>query len=108
MLTSIEPTRCKPHGKPCGAMVGAPGVEGVSIEQIAASDESQNAFLSELQRSLKQRTYRVQAVRRVYIEKANDNLRPLRIPTVRDRVAQAAVPLIFALIFEADCEDCSY
>jgi RNA-directed DNA polymerase len=41
---------------------GAPGVDGVSIEQIAGSEESQNAFLADVQRSLKQRTYRAQAV----------------------------------------------
>lgn len=73
---------------------GAPGVDGVSIEQIAATPESEAAFLADLQRSLKERTYRAQAVRRVYIEKANGKLRPLGIPTVRDRVVQAAVLLI--------------
>jgi RNA-directed DNA polymerase len=83
-------------------------VDGKSIEQIAATPESEAAFLEELQRSLKERTYRTQAVRRVYILKPNGKLRPLGIPTVRDRVVQAAVLLILEPIFEADFEDCSY
>ena len=56
---------------------GAPGVDGVSIEQMAATPESEAAFLAELQRSLKERTYRTQAVRRVYLPKPNGKLRPL-------------------------------
>src|SRR5690349_2101858 len=80
----------------------AHGVDGQVFEDIQAYGEE--SWLGELAQELKQKRYQAEAIKRVYILKPNGKLRPLGIPTIRDRVVQRAVMLVLEPIFEADLQ----
>lgn len=78
---------------------GAPGVDGVSVEEFGERLEEN---LLKLISELRARTYRPLPVKRVLIPKPDGGQRPLGIPAVRDRVVQQAVFRVLEPIFEAD------
>jgi RNA-directed DNA polymerase len=78
------------------------------ITLVAVEDYGVDRMLRELRGDLRTGRYRPAPARRVEIPKPRGGKRPLGIPTVRDRVAQAAVKIVLEPIFEADFLPCSY
>ena len=85
---------------------GAAGVDGTTLDAIEVAGVER--FLEEIREELRRGEYRASPVQRRHIPKPDGSERPLGIPTVKDRVVQAATKIVLEAIFEADFEDCSY
>ena len=87
---------------------GAPGIDKITL--AAVEEHGVTRLLDELAAELKEGRYRPMPARRVYIPKpgVRDEQRPLSIPSVRDRIVQAAVKIVLEPVFEADFLPCSF
>ncbi len=86
---------------------GAAGIDRTTIADVEQYGVSR--LLDELAADLKDGRWRPLAARRVFIPKPGSReQRPLSIPTVRDRVVQAAVKIVLEPVFEADMLNCSF
>ncbi|MFZ1411494.1 MAG: group II intron reverse transcriptase/maturase [Micropruina sp.] len=84
-----------------------PGVDRVTVARIS-SGIGVEEFLQNLRAQLRAGEFRPVPVRQVMIPKTGGKVRKLGIPTVTDRVVQAALKLVLEPIFEADFKSCSY
>src|SRR5882762_8113081 len=84
----------------CRANRGAPGVDGQDFVDIEAYGEER--WLGELADKLRGKTYRMEAVRRVWIPKADGRKRPLGVPRIADRVVMTAAVAVLTPIFDVD------
>jgi group II intron reverse transcriptase/maturase len=86
---------------------GAAGIDKQTIADVELHGVSR--LLDELAAELKEGRWRPLPARRVFIPKpGREELRPLSIPAVRDRVVQAATKIVIEPIFEADMLECSF
>lgn len=85
---------------------GSAGVDHITVEKFSKRLEDN---IERVHKRLKEGSYYPQKIRRVYIPKpGRKERRPLGIPTVRDRVVQAALRQVIEPIFELDFSDNSY
>jgi group II intron reverse transcriptase/maturase len=86
---------------------GAAGIDKQTITDVERYGVDR--LLDELAADLKGGRWRPLPARRVFIPKpGREELRPLSIPAVRDRVVQAALKIVIEPIFEADMLECSF
>jgi len=81
---------------------------GVDKETARDFKENLNENLDMMLEELKNKKYKAKLVKRVYIPKGKDQLRPLGLPTLRDKIIQRAAANILEAIYEQDFIEDSY
>ncbi len=86
---------------------GAAGIDRVTLAMVEQYGAAR--LLDGLVIDLRDGGYRLLPARRVFIPKpGSGEQRPLSIPSVRDRIVQAAVKIVLEPVFEADMLPCSF
>ena len=84
------------------------GCAGIDKQSITDFQRQSEQHLGEIKRDVKNGVYKAAPVLRKFIPKGDGNLRPLGIPTVKDRVLQQATKNVIEQIFEMKFLSCSY
>ncbi len=101
----LEPENLAEAWKRVRANKGAPGIDGMTIEDFPAFARG---HWPRIATAIREGNYRPAPVRRVWISKPDGSKRPLGIPTVLDRVIQQAIAQVLGPIFEVGFSDHSY
>ena len=101
----LEPENLAAAWKRVKANKGAPGIDGMTVEDFPAFAR---VHWPRIASAIREGTYRPAPVKRVWIPKPDGSQRPLGIPTVLDRVIQQAIAQVLGPLFEADFSEHSY
>ena len=101
----LEPGNLAQAWKRVKANKGAPGIDGMTVEDFAAFARE---HWPRIATAIREGNYRPAPVRRVWIPKPDRTQRPLGIPTVLDRVIQQAAAQVLGPLFEADFSEHSH
>jgi len=101
----LEPENLAQAWQRVKANKGAPGIDGMTVEDFPAFAREQWPRIAT---AIRNGNYRPAPVRRVWIPKPDGTPRPLGIPTVLDRVIQQAVAQVLGPLYEVDFSEHSY
>lgn len=83
----------------------SPGIDKVTVGDF---ERNLKVNIKELLTKLKEKRYRANLIRRVYIPKGNGKMRPLGLPSTEDKIVQMAVQRLLSQIYEEDFLPCSF